>query len=565
MSGAAITATDSDRAVPSDSEGIFTAAHMWPIRWQLYLGYIGLAIGGLIGLLQAWERVDPSGADSAYSALQMNSYYQGLTLHGVLLALVFTFTFCNAFLSLTTMKGFNRPLASQLLSQGTFYVMAAGVVLAGYAMLLDKATVLFTFYTPLEADPLFYLGAVFLVVSTWLVLANMLLTLRAWRADNPGERIPLLSYVSIVTYIMWGMASIGIAVLSVAFVIPWSLGWLDGVDPQLNRTLFWFSGHPIVYFWLLPVYVSWYMMIPRQVGGRLFSDGLTRAVFLLFLLYSTPVGLHHQFTDPGLSETMKYIHGVLTFIVIFPSLATAFSLMAALEMGGRRAGGKGLLGWIPKLPWGNPSVTAQLLAMLVFTLGGITGSINASSTINKVVHNTAFIPGHFHMTVGTAVALSIMGITYWLLPFLTGRALFMPKLGVWQSWLWLVGILVFARGQIAGGLDGMPRRTAIGAAPYNLDAWDLSHWFTMIGGMLMGVSGLLFFIVVVGTLVNKERTANVEFPLAQPMHGPRESWRILDNLGFWTLIAVLLILIAYVPVFWQYLPADFNAPGLKVW
>lgn len=117
-----------------------------------------------------------------------------------------------------------------------------------------------------------------------------------------------------------------------------------------------------------------------------------------------PTGLHHQYTDPGIHEGFKAVHLVLTFIIFYPSLITAFSVMAALEDGGRKAGGKGLFGWIFALPWNNPAVVAQLLAMIVFTLGGATGLVNASMTVNLVVHNTAFIPGHFHMMVGTAMA-----------------------------------------------------------------------------------------------------------------------------------------------------------------
>ena len=52
-------------------------------------------------------------------------------------------------------------------------------------------------------------------------------------------------------------------------VIPWSLGLTDATDPQLARTYFWFTGHPLVYFWLLPAYVSWYGMLPKQAGGKL--------------------------------------------------------------------------------------------------------------------------------------------------------------------------------------------------------------------------------------------------------------------------------------------------------
>ncbi len=547
-----------------DTRGeVFIAEQMWPIRWQLYLVFVALAIGGWMGLGQALERVGVK----MESFAGLESYYQGLSIHGVLLALVFTFSFANSLLSLLTIQGFGRPMASTMLLQGAFWFMAAGTLLGAVILLMNQATVLFTFYTPMKANPLFYLAAVFLVVSTWLTLANMIWTYRQWRADHPGEPIPLLAFTTLTTYIMWGLASIGIATEVVFFVLPWSLGIWDNTDPQLNRILFWFSGHAIVYFWLLPAYVSWYMLIPRQVGGRLYSDGLTRLTFVMFMLFSIPTGLHHQYTDPGISATMKSIHLVLTFVIFFPSLITAFSVMSALESGGRRAGGKGLFGWIFALPWGNPSVSAQLLAMLVFTLGGATGLINASMTVNLVVHNTAFIPGHFHLTVGTAVALTIMGVSYWFVPYMSGKALFQPKLALAQGWLWAIGVLTFSRGQISGGLSAMPRRTAIGEAAYSLPGWELSNWLTAIGGVTMAVSGALFFIVIVGTLfLSKEPTDVTAIPSgAEPVHGPKDNWAVLDRLGQLTILAVVLIIFAYLPTLISYLPATFTSPGVKVW
>jgi cytochrome c oxidase subunit I len=172
---------------------------------------------------------------------------------------------------------------------------------------------------------------------------------------------------------MWGLASLPIAVSFLGFLLPWSLGLRERVDPLLTRTLFWFTGHAIVYAWLLPAYVSWYALVPRQAGGRIISDSYTRIVFILFLLLSIPTGFHHQYTDPGITNAMKAVHGVLTFGVFFPSLATAFSVMAALEMGGRRAAARGCSAGSAKLPWGDPSLTAQLLAMITFVFGGAPG------------------------------------------------------------------------------------------------------------------------------------------------------------------------------------------------
>ncbi|MCU0272089.1 MAG: cbb3-type cytochrome c oxidase subunit I [Acidimicrobiales bacterium] len=542
-----------------------------PIKWQLYLSLVGLALGALMGLLQALERLD----HNLYEEVGLQTYYQGLTLHGVALALVFTFCFANSFLSLITMRGFGRPLASRVLSYVSAYLAWAGVALAAWAILANKATVLFTFYAPLEATPAFYLGAVLLVVSTWVVLLNQMLTLRAWRKEHAAEgrrRIPLASYISIITSWMWFLASLGIAVEVLVMVLPWSLGWTDTIDPQFTRVLFWFTGHPIVYYWLLPVYVSWYTLLPKQAGGKGYSDGLTRMVFLAFLLL-LPVGIHHQFTDPGIEFSSKTIQWGLTFAIFFPSTVTLFSVVASLEGAGRARGGKGLLGWIPKLPWGDPSVAGQLLAGITFMLGGASGLVNASWTVNKVVHNTAFIPGHFHLTVGTGVALSVMAICYWLVPYFTGKQLWGRRIAVAQVWLWTIGVWTFSRGQMMGGLEGMPRRTEINSAPYaerfsgnDFTGWDEANFLTGIGGTVMFLSALLFFIVILATIHNRRIvTVPQTVPLAEVTHGPKRSWVILDDLKTWIIVAVVLVVVIYGEVVFHYWPLNSVSGGFKLW
>ena len=65
--------------------------------------------------------------------------------------------------------------------------------------------------------------------------------------------------------------------------------------------------------------------VPAKAGGKLYSDGIVRAVFIMFLLFSVPVGLHHQFSDPGVDDGLKFVHTILTFLVFFPSMVTAFA------------------------------------------------------------------------------------------------------------------------------------------------------------------------------------------------------------------------------------------------
>lgn len=524
------------------------------VAWQMYLSFVGLALGGLFGLFQAFDRAgyDAYAEGGVAGAIGVESYYQGLTIHGVSLAIVFTFTFSNAFLQWAVARGFGRPLASTALVALSFWLSAIGIAMAATMMLLNEATVLYTMYAPMQASWIYYLGAALLVVSTWVVLLNQLLTLKAWRADgNQGAKIPLLAYTSIMTYLMWFLASLGIAAQVLVLLIPWALGWTSGIDPLMSRTLFWFSGHPIVYFWLLPAYVSWYMMVPRKAGGRLFSDPVVRVVFIMFLLLSTPVGLHHQFTDPGVDTGLKFMHGMLTFAIFFPSMITAFTLMAAFEDGGRRKGGKGLLGWIPKMPWGDPAASTQILAMISFLFGGASGLINASYTVNLVVHNTSFVPGHFHMTVGSAVALSFMGISYWLVPHLTGKRLFSSKIAVAQGWIYFVGVMVFGRGLMASGLEGQPRRVPITQATYARAEWLSGDAIGAIGGLMMVIAGLMFFYVILRTLLWKEPATaeELEMAISEAMRGEDESPALLDRLGFWFVIAVVLVVIAYTPAF----------------
>jgi cytochrome c oxidase subunit 1 len=529
------------------------------IRWTIYVGYFALLAGIFHGLAQAlsYAKIDILGYFPG-----LRGYYQGLTAHGVANAIIFTFSFANGFLPLMTARATGKQLVRSLVYL-SFALLVLGNLLVIYAVVSNQASVLYTAYAPLKAHWTFYIGLALVVVSTWVASINMFVILARWRRENRGARIPLLAYISVFSYAMWDMASVPIAVSFLGFLTPWSLGILPKIDPLLTRTLFWFTGHAIVYAWLLPAYVSWYALMPKQVGGKLISDTYGRMTFLLFLLLSIPTGLHHQYTDPGVSQVMKAIQGTLTFGIMVPSLATAFSIMAALEIGGRARGGKGLLGWIRKLPWSDPSVAAQLLAMLTFVLGGATGLVNASYTMNQVVHNTTWIPGHFHMTVGTAVALTLMGVAYWLIPYLTDKQLWSSKLAVASSWIYAIGVLIFARGMISAGLAGMPRRIYRVKATYDDPAWHLGGILTGVGGTLMFVGIILFFVVIALTVVIGKRTeARRDVPFSETLTAPSLSgWDVhLDRIGLWVGVAILLIALAYGPFFVMYFPARFISP-----
>ncbi len=540
----------------NNTENRLTAAY-------LTVALVALFGGVVTGLLQAIEH---GGLIFPPLTPVVQSYYHSLSLHGVLNVLVFTTFFICGFLQFIMARSLGMPLASFRLAWFTFWLMAGGLILAAIPLVGNAATVMFTFYPPMKAHWAFYIGLTLVVVGTWLVTLNLALTYRAWRVRNPQARTPLAAFMSLVTFAMWTIASLGIAAEMLLMLIPWSLGLIGGTDALLARVLFWFTGHPIVYFWLLPAYVSWYTLVPRQAGGKLFSDPLARTSFILFLVLSIPIGIHHQFTDPGIEEGWKLLHAFLTFAVFFPSLLTFFNVTASLESGARARGGKGWVAWFGKLPWGDPSVAAQVLAMLLFTFGGVGGLINASFNLNLLVHNTAWIPGHLHLTVGTAVTLSFMGITYWLVPYLAGRPLWSRRLGLVQVWLWFGGMVIFSNALHRLGLMGMPRRTMIGASAYLQPEWKAALPLVGIGGTILFVSGMLYFLNLVLTLAASRGPAPSVPEFAEALSGPEHAPAILDRWRPWLALTFVLIAIAYGPTLvrlWATTP--FITPGLRVW
>ncbi|MCX6079151.1 MAG: b(o/a)3-type cytochrome-c oxidase subunit 1 [Chloroflexi bacterium] len=542
------------------------AAEKKLVSWHVVVALIALALGSLFGPLQALEHM----GINWYPALKtvgLQSYYQGLTLHGVLNALIWTTFFITGFLTLTTVRSLNRSLVNLTLSWVGFWVMVVGLVTAAIPLLLNQASVLYTFYPPLQAPWYYYVGLTLFVVGSWVCGWSMLATFLAWRKENKGVTTPFLAIASLITMVLWQICTLGIAAEILGLIIPWTTGLVQGIDPQLARTLFWFTGHPLVYFWLLPAYISWYGMIPKQAGGKLFSEPLARFSFWLFLLLSTPLGFHHQYLDPGVPAVWKFIHAVLTYSVFFPSMLTAFNVIASMEIGGRARGGKGLFGWLLKLPWGDPSFTAQALAMILFAFGGAGGLINASYDINLVVHNTAWVPGHFHLTVGTAVTLTFMGILYWMLPYLTGKALWSRKAALWQAWTWFVGMTIFSRGMHWIGLLGAPRRTMLGVAiqNYGNGDWRVPTIFIGVGGLILLVSGILFFVNMIMTPFFSKEKAEVDMPIAEPAH-PEVIPGWLNNWQPWLIGTIVLILVAYGPMLIQLISqAQFTSPGFNLW
>jgi cytochrome c oxidase subunit 1 len=529
---------------------------------ELVFPTVLLILGIYHGLMQVLYRAGFIRSRSMFGL----EYFQGLTLHGVVNAIVFTTFFAVAFGYAVVRFYLQRPLNMKV-AWLSFTLMVAGTLAAAAAILSGKASVLYTFYPPLRAHPAFYIGLTLTVVGSWIAFFNWIPAYLAWRREHPGQKTPLGVVGIFAAFIIWLIATIPVAIEIIFLLIPWSLGWTPTVNVPLARMLFWFFGHPLVYFWLLPTYVMYYTMLPKLAGGKLFSDFAGRITFMWLILYSAPVGIHHQFTEPGISNTWKFVHAFFTMLVAVPSFATAFTMAASMEHGARSNGGRGWLSWWKKLPYLDPErwlFPYFFCGLFIFIFGGVTGIINASYNLDVVVHNTSWLPAHFHQTVAGPVFLSYIGMSVYLLAGLTGREIKFQRLNVWAPYIWTAGIMTFSTGLFYGGAAGEPRRTNMGltytnpeSALYHAD-WQVAKILGSAGGIIMTVAAAMFFLVFFATLFSRpNKSGMLTLIESEPYHDEQVPW--VQRFTPWLAGATLLLIIAYAPPIAQTLRSNF--PG----
>jgi cytochrome c oxidase subunit I len=184
------------------------------------------------------------------------------------------------------------------------------------------------------------------------------------------------------------------------------------------------------------------------------------------------------------------------------------------------------------------------------------------------VHNTAWIHAHFHLTVGSAVALTFMGTAYYLVPRLSGRDLELGLLAKVQPYLWFLGMVLFSFVNHVTGLMGMPRRIftdSYNGAP-QAHMWEGLTRISALGGVVLFASAGFFVLVMVGTLLAGPRKQQPPLEWAEPLGRPEGGYAlaIWDKLGLWFAVAVALAAIAYAGPLWDLLHLTrYGSMGFK--
>jgi cytochrome c oxidase subunit 1 len=495
-----------------------------------------------------------------------NVYYASVTAHGTIMAYVFPTLFAMGFGYAIANSARNGVLAGKTLAWTGFYMLLTGLVMAAVPIVTGHSSVLYTFYPTLIGSPWYYLGALLILFGSWCWIAVMIINFRAWKRENPGKTVPLSFFAITACAMLWLWTTLGVITEIVFQILPVAMGFRHTIDAGLARTLFSLTLHAIVYFWLIPTYIAYYTLMPQATGGRLYSDTMGRVAFILFLVFSMPVGLHPLFMDPEHGSGFEFVQSMLTFMVVLPTLLTVYTITASLEIAGRLRGGKGLLGWIRTLPWDEPMVLAVGLSLLLLAPGGFGGIVNMSFAMNAMIHNTSWVNAHFHLIFGGAVVIVYFAIAYELWPRLIGRPIVSKKTACRQLWLWFWSILIVTVPWHIAGLMGQPRRYAIFdySDPQVAKTAPLVI-MSVIGGFVLLLSVILFFVVLVRSNLAQSASEMPPVRYALAVNPPHSVVPLLNNLGFWNAILFALLVISYgYPLGQFYAMHNESSPGYSL-
>ena len=197
--------------------------------------------------------------------------------------------------------------------------------------------------------------------------------------------MPLAVVGIFATFIVWLIATIPVAIEILFLLLPWSLGWIPTVNVPLARMLFWFFGHPLVYFWLLPTYVMYYTMLPKLAGGKLvlrFRGPPHLSVARALLRAGRDSSPIHR---AGNQQHLEVRSRVLDDA---GGGAKPRDRVHSCRLDGTwrpHKGGRGLFGWWKKLPYLDRTAGFSVIsfaASFIFIFGGVTGIINASYNLD---------------------------------------------------------------------------------------------------------------------------------------------------------------------------------------
>ena len=529
------------------------------IKANAVAAVVFLLVGGLFGLMVALTRWP------AVHLLKSDWFYLVLTGHGLDVLLVWIIFFEMAVLYFSSAILLNSRIATPRIAWTAFAMMLIGAVMVNVAVLQGNSTVMFTSYVPMKAAPHFYLGLLLFAVGALIGCFIFFGTLVIAKEEKTYEgSIPLVTFGALTAAIIavFTIAS-GAIILIPTFL--WSMNIVTHIDTLMYKTVWWAMGHSSQQINVSAHVAVWYAIAAIVLGARTLSEKVSRMAFLMYILFLQLASAHHLLVEPGISSEWKIFNtSYAMYLAVLGSLIHGMTVPGSIEAAQRARGyTNGMFEWLRKAPWGNPAFAGMFMSLVLFGFfGGISGVVLGTEQINLIMHNTLYVPGHFHATVLAGTTLAFMSITYLLIPLIFRRELVLKKLARVQPYFFAVGVAGISLFMMGAGTLGVARRH-----------WDITfadsilHFdypgtaFLMmtlngISAIIAALGGLFYILVVVGSILFGRRIGDNEKALdvPAPVVGQYGSAKQISIPGTVTLVAVFFTaFVLYYFVNWKYL------------
>jgi cytochrome c oxidase subunit 1 len=533
------------------------------IKANAVAAVVFLAIGGLFGLSVALTRWP------AVHFLPADWFYLALTAHGLDVLLVWCIFFEMAILYFASAILLNSRLAGPKWAWAGFGMMLVGALITNVVVLQGGSSVMFTSYVPMMAEPGFYLGIILFAVGALIGCGVFFGTLVIAKRDKTYEgSVPLVTFGALTAAIIavFTIAS-GAIILIPTFL--WSVGLVGHIDPLVYKTIWWAMGHSSQQINVAAHVSVWYAIAAMVFGAKPLSEKISRMAFLMYILFLQLASAHHLLVEPGLSAEWKIFNtSYAMYLAVLGSMIHGMSVPGAIEAAQRGRGlTKGMFEWLRKAPWGNPAFSGMFMSLVFFGfIGGISGVVMGTEQINLIMHNTLYVPGHFHGTVVAGTTLAFMAMTYLLVPLIFRRELVMKRVARWQPYVFGIGVAGISIFMMGAGTLGVSRRHwdmtfADAVLPFDYpSAAYLMMGLNGIFAIMAAIGGLMYVVVVVGSVFFGRKLAEDEKPeypevppesAAVSHYGSTETLKIPGTVFLVSIFFVAFVL--YYFVNWKYL------------
>jgi cytochrome c oxidase subunit 1 len=533
------------------------------IKANAVTAIVFLAIGGLFGLLVALTRWP------AVHFLPADLFYLALTAHGLDVLLVWIIFFEMAVLYFASAILLNSRLAGPRWAWTGFGLMLAGALITNVAVLRGQSSVMFTSYVPMQAEPAFYLGIILFAVGALIGCFVFFGTLViAKQAKTYEGSVPLVTFGALTAAII-AVFTIASGAIILIPTLLWSVGLVSHIDPLVYKTIWWAMGHSSQQINVAAHVAVWYAIAAMVFGAKPLSEKVSRMAFLMYILFLQLASAHHLLAEPGFSSEWKIFNtSYAMYLAVLGSMVHGMTVPGSIEAAQRARGlTKGMFEWLRKAPWGNPAFSGMFMSLVFFGfIGGISGVVMGTEQINLIMHNTLYVPGHFHGTVVAGTTLAFMAITYLLVPLIFRRELMMRKLASWQPYVFGIGVAGISLFMMGAGTLGVSRRhwdMTFADAQLPFDYPSAAYLMMGLNGMfavMAAVGGLMFVVIVVGSVFFGRRLGEDEkpdYPEVPPQsaavghYGSAETLRIPGTVFLVGIFFVAFVL--YYFVNWKYL------------